>query len=380
MTIPEEKTPIPSDGSRSALAGALLVVLAVIGTTVLRAGAPDARATATRAHTRTFSATQPSTSYPFGSQVFSDWVQQSYDENGGGNREAFFSWFDKAWGKANVHLGKNVSGTPLGQLKAAGDALKAIPSVRRTQSELALCRAVHRAVKTTIPLFSLERGFEFSNVPTEYQRQCFLQSVLISGMLQRAGLDAGVVMVWKNPEGQTSNNGHAASLVRLSNGGAVIVDASEKQPFARHQGLYGLAGYPVFVRPDYAPGQDIIRSYQAQRDARRLPVTAFAGMNRDFISSQFNYYRGERAPGGILSSAPTAAGLTKSAHFLQKAVRQCPSNSLAVYLLGRVYARQGHRDLAAHCFDKAMKSYERSGWLPDGPRQAARTILKSAGS
>lgn len=371
MTTNERDEHGTPDPGRAVIAGAALVVIAIVAAGVLRAGTPEVKALPKTAHKELW-VHRTGARYPYGAEVFSGWVQQSYSENGGGSRKEFFAWFDSAWQKADIHLGASASGPPLTQLQQAGKAVTATPSTKRTEADLQLCQQVHRAVKKVIPLFSLDRGFEFANVPIEHQRQCFLQSVLIAGMLQRAGLDAGVVMVWKNPEGKTSNNGHAATLVRLPDGSAVVVDASEPRPFAQHQGLYGLTDRAVFVRPVYLARDGRIRAYTAEKDGARISVAALTGLNKRFITSQFAYYRGERAPGGILSSAPTKTGLSRSAHYLQSAALECPDNALAVYMLGRVYGKQGRRALAAHCFTKALDSYERSGWIPDGPREAAR--------
>ena len=59
------------------------------------------------------------------------------------------------------------------------------------------------------------------------QRQCFLQSVLIAGLLQRMGISAGVAMVYRNPRGEESNNGHAVTLVKLPDGDDLVADAAE---------------------------------------------------------------------------------------------------------------------------------------------------------
>jgi len=55
-----------------------------------------------------------------------------------------------------------------------------------------------------------------------------------------------------------------------------------------------------------------------------------------FIQSQFWYYRGERAPGGLLAEK-SDDGWPRRRTRCAPSVRLCPKNPLAVYMLGRVY-------------------------------------------
>jgi len=79
-------------------------------------------------------------------------------------------------------------------------------------------------------------------------------------------------MVWKNPEGRESNLGHAVAVLRLK-GRDYLVDPSEPEPFARHQGLFRLAeGAYRFAEPLYGPDGGI----QAYRVDGRLLVSQSA--------------------------------------------------------------------------------------------------------
>jgi hypothetical protein len=109
--------------------------------------------------------------------------------------------------------------------------LAALPDpAERARAERDLAAFLHGAVKRAIPRFSLDRGFEFANVVRTGERQCFLQSVLLSACLRRAGIDAGALMVWANGRGQVSNLGHAVAFARLADGRILLVDASDPSP------------------------------------------------------------------------------------------------------------------------------------------------------
>ncbi|RYG46634.1 hypothetical protein EON79_09600, partial [bacterium] len=249
-------------------------------------------------------------SFPYGSPAFRTFVQDSL----GKEDKAFYRWFE----------------TSLRQKGYGG--VKELMSYSKDPKEMSA--KLHEAIKKAIPKFSLDRGFEFRETVSRGERQCFLQSVLLAGLMQRSGFDAGVAMVWKNDKGSTSNNGHAVPIVRTKEGD-LIVDCSDPTPFMKHQGLYisdGNKGYR-FVQPRYKG--DAISTYLAGG-----PVVA-RGLGLDFLRSQFDFYRGERAPGGFLAAPKTASGLAASARYLERAQKECPENALAVYVLGRVYARQG---------------------------------------
>jgi hypothetical protein len=224
----------------------------------------------------------------------------------------------------------------------------------------------HRLLKKSITKFSLDRGFEFCNVVATGERQCLLQSVIISGLLQAAGFDAGTAMVWSNIEGQPSNLGHVACLLRLGNGRDIVVDASEPMPFPRHQGLFMRTndGYR-FLKPAYqADGS--ISAYQLT-DGKRLLPKDVQPLTSAYLRSQFDYYRGERTPGSLIMRPSTAAGLAKSEFYLERAVRRCPDNPLALYMLARTL--QAQKDQRGdRLFAQAKSLYDADGWLPESLR------------
>lgn len=235
---------------------------------------------------------------------------------------------------------------------------------------------LHRTVKAVIPRFSLERGFEFFNAVRLGERQCLLQSVLIAGLLQEVGLEAGVVMVWRNPQGQESNLGHATALLRLPDGAQVLVDASEPTPFTPHQGLYlwdALDRSYRFVEARF-DDQGQVQAYTRLDNGRPLPFAQAFPMDVAFLRSQFSYYRGERAPGGFLGPS-TPEGLATSARFLEQAVQLQPKNPLAVYVLGHVYRKQGRLEAAKQQFRQGYQLYQAQGHLPPGPQQALAWAL-----
>ena len=112
----------------------------------------------------------------------------------------------------------------------------------------------------------------------------------------------------------------------------------------------------------------------ATHQVRPLPLA--------FVSSQFDYYRGERTPGGLLSAPAqlTPAGLTTEANFLHAAIQRDPENALAVYMLGRVSLRQGQPAAARRQLSQSLKLYAAAGWTPDGPRDLAAELLPPARS
>lgn len=279
--------------------------------------------------------------FSYGSVAFRTFVQDSLPNEDG----TFFRWFEES-------------------LRQSGyGGVNALLASEKDPEKLAA--KLHAAIKKAIPKFSLDRGFEFRETVSRGERQCFLQSALLAGLMQRAGYDAGVAMVWKNQLGATSNNGHAVPLIRTKQGD-LIVDCSDPEPFMKHQGLYlrdGKGAYR-FVQPQY-DGVRIV-GYQPLSGGS---LTA-QGLGLDFLRSQFDYYRGERAPGGFLAAPKTASGLAASARYLERAQRECAENALAVYVLGRVYARQGKMELARAQYERAARLYRAAGWVPPGMKDA----------
>lgn len=269
-------------------------------------------------------------------------------------------------------------GVPL----ADGKTLDAALSARRAQLEAtktpaekdALARDTaawaHRFIKKVVPKFSLERGFEFASIVRTGERQCLLQSTIIAGLLQKAGLDAGLVMVWKSMSGQESNLGHVTSVLRLPSGaGDVQVDASEPEPFATHQGLLAWAGGGYrFVTPVFGTG-GLMTAYTRTDSGERLKSSALTFLDLNYVRSQFDYYRAERAVGGVLGTQTgkvTSAGLSTSEHFLRRALQEQPQNALAASVLGTVLCKQGKDAQAAAQFRKAGALYAAQGHTPAG--------------
>lgn len=319
--------------------------------------------------------------YPYRSAAFTRFVADSYHGSGKDPHE-FTRWFEHAYSTGKVRAaGRESLGLPAllawkrGQLAGIADPRK------RAQAEITFAGWVHKVVKADIPRFSLDRGFEFTNVVKYGERQCFLQSVLIAGLLQSAGMHAGVVMVNQSEAGEESNNGHAVTLVKLPDGRDILVDASEREPFPRHRGLFVSASGYRYVVPAYDK-DDAVIGYRPASGKGMIDVASVRTLDVSFLRSQFDYYRGERALGGILAAHPTPAGLAASASALEKSVRLCPQNPLAVYMLGRALKMQGKRAPALTRFEDAYKLYAKDGWVPPGPAEylaGARAESGSAG-
>jgi hypothetical protein len=236
----------------------------------------------------------------------------------------------------------------------------------------------HRTVKRIVPRFCLDHGFEFWGAVEKGERQCMLQSVLLAGILQAMRVDAGVVMVTRNPKGQESNNGHATTLIKLSDGRDLLLDASSPTPYERHGGLMVAApeGFR-FVEPQYIGETDYINGYRSLRDDELVTTAQVRSLNASFVDSQFNYYRAERTPNGLLSPRPSYAGLSLSESFMRRSVADCPTNPLAVYSLARVMNLQGRREEAKAQVETACAQYTRYGWLPPGPAALQAALQNS---
>lgn len=321
----------------------------------------------------TIGAPAPAQSYAYGSKTFLGFVKDSFREVRG-NSSDFFQAFESSF--------KGVSGkTPSAFVDSVAQKLRTSKSESaKIQAEIELGRDLHRFIKKSIPKFSLDRGFEFYQTTRLGERQCFLQAVLIASLMQRAKVDAGVVMVYSNERGELSNNGHAVTLVRLSAPLCLVVDASERHTFATHRGLFvrwSKGGYK-FLRPHYSTGA--------------LPTFAAAGMQSApvtvalsdiqmldvlFLKSQFDYYRGERAPNGFLAKKATPAGLATSKRYLLRATQLNSQNPLAVYILGRVEERLGEKSLAAKSYQNAIALYAKFGWTPGGVKESLARVTKA---
>lgn len=316
--------------------------------------------------------------FPYHGATFRGFVADSYKDGGGGAPARFFNWFSKAYAQSGVAYPGKPGLSLDATLKAvAADYKQAKTPASRTAIETKSGAWLHAAVKKSIPKFSLDRGFEFRYAETRGERQCFLQGVLVAGLMQQMGMRAGVVMVSKSEKGEATNNGHAVALVKLSDGHDLIVDVSHPDPTVRQQGLFVADNTTHafrYVAPIYGPQgtSDMILGYQAVGGPKLTPRSV-APLNIAFLRSQFDYYRGERTINGLLAK-PTPEGLAREAAYLRRASAECPRNPLAVYMLGRVYLRMGNMDAARKQLLAAQKVYEKAGWLPDGARDALAAV------
>lgn len=307
--------------------------------------------------------------YAYGSQRFTRLVADSYPSGSQEGAKEFYTWMSAAYSRSSARFPKSGALTLDQLLNSKRNYFAAMKDTNlRMRNEMAFAAWLHKLVKNVIPKFSLDRGFEFTNVVKLGERQCFLQSTLIAGMLQKAGIDAGVVMVYKNIAGEETNNGHAVTLVRLSNGQDLIVDASDPEPFARHQGLFARTGGYEYLTPVFARYSHRISYFKTAANGSSVSNAMVRTMDYDFIRSQFYYYRGERAVGGILAERPTKEGLALSEQQLKTSLRYCPQNPLAVYMLARVYALQGKEEQARLMIRNANMLYKRFGWVPQGAK------------
>ncbi|MBN9501845.1 MAG: hypothetical protein J0H02_08740 [Armatimonadetes bacterium] len=315
--------------------------------------------------------------YPYHGQSFTQFVTDSVRETRGESLTPFYTWMDKAYSSVHKKLDPHSLATLAKELARQRTLLASIKDLnKRTAEERRLGVWLHRLVKTVIPKFSLDRGSEFTNTVRYGERQCFLQSVLIAGLAQSMGIDAGVYMVWKNEKGSESNNGHAVSVLKLSNGHDLLVDASDPAPFMRHQGLFVVEAQRYrFARPRYN-SQSEITTYLAAESTDESKPRAIRTLDRSFLRSQFYFYRGERSPGGFLGTPKTNAGLRASAKYLSEAIRICPQNSLAVYVLGHAYARLGKQSQADAQFIQGYRLYLSEGYVPPGAKAAYAEVKR----
>ena len=227
---------------------------------------------------------------------------------------------------------------------------------------------VWKRIKKTITRFSLDRGFEFTNAVTTNERQCYLQSIIVAGELQRAGYDAGIAMVWSNTKGQTSNNGHAVAVVRT---GAkdLVVDCSEPKPFEVHKGLFMRMGSGYrYVEPVYDADR-WITGYRLAGNGVSVSPEKTTLLDLPFLWSQFDYYRGERAFGGVIAKQTTPLGLAASEKFFERSLQACPANPLPRAMLVRTLLAEGKTAQARVQQGRVLKEYAAYGWTPRDVRQ-----------
>ena len=320
--------------------------------------------------------------YPYGGERFSLYIRNSYrasSPNAAVKDPAvnFYAWMDR-----HYRRGKRYTGDPAGRtlreaLRSASTQLsKPMSAHARGQAETQLAAWAHRTVKRIVPRFCLDHGFEFWGAVEKGERQCLLQSVLLAGMLQAAKIDAGVVMVSRNYKGKESNNGHATTLLKLASGQDLLLDASAATPYERHGGLMIAAADGFrYVEPQFAGESDFITGYRSLRAGETMSTAQVRSLSASFVDSQFNFYRAERTPNGLLSPRPSASGLATSESFMRQSVADCPTNPLAVYSLARIMNLQGRRDEARVQVLMACAQYTRYGWLPPGPAALQASLL-----
>jgi hypothetical protein len=308
--------------------------------------------------------------FPYHSAQFTHFLRESDLWCKPSGAHDFYAWMDKTYADCNHKFPGKEQMSLEELLKAKREQFSRIrnPFVK-AENEVAFAAWIHRTIKTVIPRFSLDRGFEFCNVIRYGERQCFLQSTLITGLLQSVGCDAGVVMVFRNPMGQESNNGHAVVLLKLPDGRDIIVDASEPDPFYKPQGIFVKSPDYRYVNPVYLDHSSKIRYYLSEAGGKVYATTQIGPLDYGFVRSQFWYYRGERAKGALLASKPTTEGLTEAQKALEQSVKYCGKNPLSVYMLGRVYYTEGKTHQAKQVFANAYDLYVRFGWIPSGPKR-----------
>lgn len=309
---------------------------------------------------------QPEPPYPFGSAAFDALIRDSESETPNAKRIGFEAWLAAAYARSPKAQLEGFKSLPAA-LEARAAAYRRLQSVTAKVSfERETGAWLHRMVKAAIPKFSLDRGFEFTNTVALGERQCLLQGVLIAALLQRIGMDAGTVMIWRNLTGATSNLGHVSALLRLSSGTALLVDASEPMPFPRHQGVFAFnkkLGQYQFLTPTF-DNKDDITGFDA------AAVTNLEALPYRYVRSQFYFYRGERTPGAFVNKPLTISGMQKGIAYLKRALQLEPQNPLAQYVLGHLYQNAGQISAANAQFKLSHALYAKFGFVPSGVRTA----------
>jgi hypothetical protein len=338
--------------------------------------------------------------YPYGGTVFTEFILDSYrfgkkiPNPTSANAMDFYKGMDAMLQKPAVQkfLAKPAESDSVWREKTWTQIVAAFRQEReeithpaqRRQCEEVFLATLHKTIKTEIPTFSLEEGFEFCNAIDKGKRQCFSQSVLIAGLLQAAGMEAGVVMVWKSETGQVSNNGHAITLTTLADGSRLFIDASEQHPYAIPQGVFlACTGKPNeyrFVRPVLAKGAiPIVEKFIGATNSDTVPIPSLTTVSVAFLKSQFDYYRGERTNNGIMTAKPSPQGIKEADIHLTRGVQICPQNPLAFYQLARVRYRLGERKDARDRAEKSYRLYTRYGYVPDGVQELYNITRKRRG-
>lgn len=332
--------------------------------------------------------------YPYKSPVLNKFINDSFVETNTQEKpEDFYYFFDSSyssviflcdfdfakipdtnipdfiyWAKDYIKQSKEI---PIHEKSSSFNSLNKTDVSPAVKRKIQVMKVVHKLIKTMIPRFSLERGYEFAYVIKYGERQCFLQSILISSIFQSIGLDCGVVMVYKNKIGVESNNGHAVVLVHLEKGMDIVVDASEKDAFDTHQGLFCLTkdGYR-YLSPVYDNYE--ITAFKYASDAREISTEDVMPLDITFLESQFDVYRGEWIKGALHDSKKTKEGLEKALFYFNRSVKTCPQNTLSLYFLARTYEELNEKELAVKYFKEAYELCMQYGWVPGNLYQKVR--------
>ena len=317
--------------------------------------------------------------YPYGEAQFTHFVRDSYQWSvGSGDGYAeFYKSFDASARQAAAESHANGLSTQGidGYLKSEAKRIARIASPSdRAAAQTELATTVFRIVKKAMPRFSLDRGFEFPATVRVGERQCLLQSVVAAGLLQKAGVPAGIAMVWKSERGGVSNLGHCIAIVRLADGADRTLDLSSDAktkfvPDLPHQGLFlaDASGYR-FVEPQYDSTRRI-QSYLLTGTGKTVKPSEMRLLDTAFVRSQFYYYRGERAPGHLIWNPLVPESLPRAVQALNRSIQECPQNPLSMYMLGKALAWQGKKDEATAKFVEAHRLYRSQGRVPDSAEE-----------
>ena len=193
-------------------------------------------------------------------------------------------------------------------------------------------------------------------------------------MLQRAGVPAGIAMVWKSDRGDVSNLGHCVAVLRLADGNDRILDLSsdaktEWIPDLPHQGLFLADATGLkFVEPQFDKTNRIL-AYKLTGTGKSVKPSAIRPLSAAFVRSQFYYYRGERAPGHVIWDPVEQSSLPRAVDALTRSLKECPENPLSTYMLGKVLAWQGKKEEAQLRFVDAHRLYRAQGRVPDSAQE-----------
>jgi hypothetical protein len=135
-----------------------------------------------------------------------------------------------------------------------------------------------------------------------------------------------------------------------------------------------------FVKPVFIPKSTAIQAYRLTATGGTVPISRIRGLDIAFLRSQFVYYRGERAPGGIPSRRPTKAGIAAQSRWFRQSIARCPSNPISTYMLARVDLQTGNTRESRTLLDRAYNLYRAAGWVPPDViriRQQAHSIAKA---